>query len=106
MHAAVAGGDDAPAFRWTAVFPCGDDAAGAFDDGNEREHVVRLELGLDDQIGVPGSEHAIGVAIAAIARQPHRLFDTAETAAVGLVHQERAGCQHDRIGQRRTGTRL
>ena len=55
--------------------------------GISAQDVVRLELGLDHQIDMAGGEHAIGVAIAAIARQPHRLFDPAETAAVGLVHQ-------------------
>ena len=55
--------------------------------GIKGKHVVRLELGLDDEIDVPGSEHAIGVTIAAIARQPHRLLDAAETSPVGLVHQ-------------------
>ena len=106
MNAAVAGGNDASAVVRAAVFPCGHDAAGAFDDGNERQHVVRLELGLDDEIDVSGREHAIGVAIAAIARQPHRLLDASETAPVGFVHEKRAGGEHDRIAERRARARL
>ena len=77
----VAGGDDAAAVMRPAVFPGGHDAAGAFDDRDQRQHVVRLKLGLDDEIDMAGGEHAIGIAIAAIARQPHRLLNPAETAA-------------------------
>src|SRR6266516_2340012 len=40
-----------------------------------------------------GGEHAIGIAVAAIARQPHRVFDPAEGGAVGGVHQQRTGCK-------------
>ena len=99
MHAPVAGGDDAAAGARRAAVPRRDDAAGAGDDRNERQDVVRLELGLDHQIDVAGSQHAVGVAIAAVARQPHHLLDLAEGRAVGLVHQERARRAQNRLGQ-------
>ena len=50
---------------------------------------MRLEFGLDHEIDVAGGEHAIGVAIAAVARQPHRLLDPGKGATVGIVHQQR-----------------
>src|SRR5487761_1557886 len=74
VHAPVARRDDAAAAMRPAVVPGGDDAARAFDDRNEREHIVWLEFGLDEKIDMAGGEHAIGVAIAAIARQLHRLL--------------------------------
>ena len=40
--------------------------------GISASDVVGLELGLDDEIDMAGREHAIGVAVAAVARQPHR----------------------------------
>jgi hypothetical protein len=70
VHALVAGGDDAAAVRGRAAVPVGDDAARAFDDGDQRHHVVALESGLDHQVDMPGRDHAIGVAVAAIAREP------------------------------------
>ena len=74
-------------------------AAGAGDDRHQREHVVGLELGLDDEIDVAGRQHAIGIAVAAVAREPHRFLDPAEGLAVGVVHQQRAGGEQDRLGE-------
>ena len=86
-----------------AIVPRADDAAGAFDDGNERQHVVRLELGLDHEIDMAGGEHAIGVAIAAIARQPDLLLDSLKAMAVVLAHQQRTGREQYRVVERRAG---
>ncbi len=69
--------------------------------GNQGQHVVRLELGLDHQINMAGGEHAIGITIAAIARQPHRLLDAAKTSPIGVVHQQRTGRDQDRVLERR-----
>src|SRR5262249_37389221 len=91
VDALVAGRDDAAATIGLAIVPGGDDAAGAADDGHQWEHVVRLEFGLDHEVDVAGGEHAIGVAVSAIAREPHRLLDLAEQAAIGAVHERRAG---------------
>ena len=88
-----------------SAVPGGDDAAGAGDDRDQRQDVVGLELGLDHQIDVARRQHAIGVAVAAIARQPHRLLDLAEDRAVGVFHQQRARRhQHasPTVAQRRT----
>ena len=48
------------------------------DDRNQRQHVIGLELGLDHEIDVARRQHAIGVAVAAVAREPHRVLDPAE----------------------------
>ena len=50
--------------------------------GISAHDVVGLELGLDDEVDMPGREHAIGVAIAAVAREPHRALDACEGGAV------------------------
>src|SRR5262245_36831293 len=70
MPPRVAGTDDpSAAFRGAAV-PTGDAAAGAENDRDERDDVVGFQLGLDDEIDMAGREHAIGVAVAAVAREP------------------------------------
>ena len=94
-----------PALGATAL-PGRDDAAGAGDDRDQRQHVVGLELGLDDQIDMAGRQHAIGVAVAAVAREPHRVLDPAEGRAVGLVHQQRAGGEQHRLGEVGAGPHL
>ena len=66
---------------------------------------MRFELGLDHQIDMAGGEHAIGVAIAAVARQPHRLLNPGKRATVGIVHQQRTCGQQHRILQARAGPR-
>src|SRR3954447_24341734 len=65
VGALVAGRDDASASLRRTVLPRGHDAARASDDRNERNHIVWLELGLDHEIDVAGSQHAIGVTVAA-----------------------------------------
>src|SRR5215510_9203763 len=67
VHALVARDHDTPAALGAAAVPCRDDAAGASDDRYERNDVVGFQLGLDHEIDVAGREHAIGVAIAAVA---------------------------------------
>src|SRR5690348_16953658 len=67
VHAFVAGDHDSPAVLRRAALPGGHDAAGAGDDRDQGDDVVRLELGLDDQVDLAGGEHAIGVAVAAVA---------------------------------------
>src|ERR1700741_5231908 len=75
VHAFIAGRDDASAFMRPPVLPSGDDAAGAFDDRNEWQDVVRFKFGLDHEIDMAGRQHTISVAITAVARQSHRLLD-------------------------------
>src|SRR5262249_53371101 len=56
---------------------------------------MRLEFGLDHQIDVARSEHAISVAIAAIARQPRRPLDLLKALPVARAHQQwTCGAQH------------
>src|SRR6516162_3555335 len=100
VHALVAGRHDAAAPWRRAAFPRGDDAAGAGDDRDQRGDVVGLEFGFDDEIEMTGSEHAIGIAVAAVTCQPHRLFDAAEGGAISRVHQQWAGGEQGRILQR------
>jgi hypothetical protein len=82
-----------------AALPGGDDAAGAADDWQERQHVIGLELGLDHEVDVARRQHAIGVAVAAVARQPRGLLDPAENRAVVRFHQQRAGGEQHRLGE-------
>src|SRR5438067_7611256 len=46
-----------------------------------------------------GGEHAIGITVAAVARQPHRVFDAGKGCAVGGVHQQRTGGVRGRLFQ-------
>src|SRR5215208_8137327 len=46
-----------------------------------------------------GGEHAIGIAVAAIAGEPYRLLDLAEGLAVRAIHQPRTGGEQDRFRQ-------
>jgi lysophospholipase len=67
VHALVSGRDDASAGMRRAALPGGDDPAGTGDDWHQRKHVVGLELRFDDEIDVARRQHAIGVAVAAVA---------------------------------------
>src|SRR5207248_7763090 len=96
VHPRIAGGDDAAAALRGLAFPGRNDSAGAGDDRDQGGDIVGFELGLDHEIEMAGGEHAVGIAVAAIAGQPHRRFDTAECCAIGGVHQERTG----RVGGR------
>src|SRR4051812_40537201 len=69
VHAGVAGGDDTAAALSGLAVPGGDDAAGAGDDRNQGRDVIGLQLGLDHEVEMTGRQHAIGIAIAAVARQ-------------------------------------
>src|SRR6266508_77090 len=76
---------------------------GAGNDRHEREHVVRLELRFDHQIDMARREHAIGVAVAAVARQPHHLLDPAKCLAIARIHQQ--GTRREQDGAGEIGTR-
>src|SRR5438132_1389751 len=99
MHALVARRDDASARVRGAAFPGGDDASSADDDRHEGKHVVRLELRLDYQIDVARRQHAIGVAIPSIAREPHGSLNPPENFAIARIHQQRAGREQNRAGE-------
>src|SRR5207302_2466733 len=88
VNAAVARRDNAAAVPRRASLPGGNHSAGAYDDRYERDHVIRLEAGLDDEIHMTGCEHAVGVAVASVAGQPHGSFDATEGAALLVRHQE------------------
>src|SRR6266851_2478224 len=91
VHARIAGRDDAAAVLRGLSLPVRDYPAGPGDDRDQGRDVVRLQLGLDHQIEMAGCEHAVGIAVAAIARQPHRALDAAEDLAVAGVGHQRAG---------------
>ena len=61
----VAGRDDVAAVERRSPLPVRHDAAGAFEDRDQRHDVVRLQLALDDEIDEPGREHRVVVAVAA-----------------------------------------
>ena len=84
--------------------PGRDDAARALDDRGERDDVVRLQIGLDDEIDEAGGERAIGVAVGAVAHQPRLPLDLEIGGAVGVVLDQRgAGGHHRRLRERRAG---
>lgn len=66
----VAAGDDAAAVDRAAAVPTGDDAAGTLDHRDQRDDVVGLQPGLDHHVDEAGGDHAVGVAIDPVARQP------------------------------------
>ncbi len=70
VEAPVAGGDDAPAVDGAAAVPGGDDAAGALDHRDQGDDVVGLQPGLDHHVDEAGGDHAVGVAVDPVARQP------------------------------------
>lgn len=72
VEAGIAGGDDASALGGTAAGPGGDDAAGPLDHRDQRDDVVGLQPGLDDDVGEAGGDHAVGVAVDPVTREPNR----------------------------------
>src|SRR5579863_2862385 len=84
MDARIAGCDDPAAALRRLALPGRHDSARACNDRDQRGDVIRLELGLDDEVEMTGRKHAVGITVAAIARQPYGLFDTAEACPIGL----------------------
>ncbi len=66
----IAGGDHSAAVGGAAAGPGGDDPAGPLDHRDQRDDVVGLQPGLDHQVDEAGGDHAVGVAIDPVARQP------------------------------------
>lgn len=71
MDAGIAGGDDAPALGGAAAGPGGDGATRPLDDRDQRDDVVGLEPGLDHHVDEAGRDHAIGVTVDPVTRQPN-----------------------------------
>ena len=83
MHALVAGRDDAAAaLRRVASSQVVTMPPAPAMIGMSGDDVVGLELGFDDEIDMARRQHAVGVAVAAVAREPHRVLDLAEGRAV------------------------
>ena len=76
----------------TAV-PCAHNASSSLNDGDERLNVVGLKTGLDDCIYEARGEHAVGVTVAPVSRQPCFLRDCVEGCALlgCLEHVGRRG---------------
>lgn len=70
VDAPVAGGDDTTAVDGAAAGPVGDDAAGALDHRDQGDDVVGLQPRLDDHVDEARGDHAVGVAVDPVARQP------------------------------------
>ena len=67
--------------------------------GDERDNVVGLEIGLDHKVDEARRERAIGVTVAAIAREPDMRFDPGIGLAVRVVpDEERARRRERRLG--------
>jgi len=71
VQPAVTGGDDAAALGGAAAGPGGDDTAGALDHRDQGDDVVGLEPGLDHHVDETAGDHAVGVAVDPVTRQPH-----------------------------------
>ena len=84
MDALVTGNDDASASLRRAVLPRRHYAACAGDDWYDCNNVIRLDFSFDDQIDQPRCQHAVGVAITAVARELHPIFDLREHRAIGI----------------------
>ena len=68
--------------------------------GIERDDVVGLQADLDDEVDMAGGHHRIGVAIGAVARQPHdRLEPVVGFAPPALEQRGRRGAER-RVGKR------
>lgn len=70
VQPAIAGGDDAAAVDGAAAVPGGDDAAGPLDHRDQGDDVVGLQPGLDHHVDEAARDHAVGVAVDPVARQP------------------------------------
>ncbi len=70
VQPAIAGGDDTAAVDGAAAVPTGDDAAGPLDHRDQGDDVVGLQPGLDHHVDETGRDHAVGVAVDPVARQP------------------------------------
>ena len=65
MEARIAARHHTAAINGAAAGPRRDDAASSLDHRDQRRDVVGLQPRLDDEIGLPGRDHAIGIAIGA-----------------------------------------
>src|SRR5579884_3010781 len=101
MDAPVAGHHDAATGLRGPVFPRADDAARAGDDGDHGNDIVGLYLGFDNEVDQPRRQHAVGVAVPAVARELHPALQLAKARAVGVLHQQRARGAQDRLVERR-----
>ena len=85
----------------------GDDTAGGLDDGDQRDDVVGLQAGLDHEVDLAHGQHAVGVAVAAVADQPRGVGEPAEgVELVGRVREhagERRVHRRPSTGRRRPG---
>lgn len=101
MNTAITRGNDAAPTRRGLAIPGGDNAAGAFDDGDQRDDVVWFEASLDDEIDETGGEQAIGVAVTTKARHAGFTANDIEALALKAVREKiGTGGHEDSIGQR------
>src|SRR2546423_13220820 len=79
MDTGITGGENPAAIGAGAALPVGDDAAGAFDNGDKSGYIPAMETRLDDQIDKTQRENAEDVAVAAEPGHADGLLDTAES---------------------------
>ena len=103
----VAGGDDPAAVGGVLPVPGRHHAARPFDDRDERDNVMGLEIGLDHEVNEARRERAIGVTVAAVAREPDLPFDPCVGGPIGVIpNQQRARRQEGRFGEGRARARM
>ena len=107
VHARVAGGDDAAALGRRLAVPGRDAPAGALDDRHQRDDVVGLEAGLDDEVDEARRQQAIAVAVAAVAGHARARLQPREARRFG-GGANMSGCVVVRIAsaEPRAGARL
>src|SRR3954447_17631201 len=98
--------DDRAAAGGIAAVPGRDDAARAFNDRDERDHVMRFEIAFDHKIDMAGRKREIAVATPAIAHEAHLLFYFEIRRALVLRNQAWRRRPQNWLCKRRPGPRL
>ena len=83
----------------------GEAAAGALDDRDEGDDVEILQPAFDDDVGVAGRDHAVAVAVAAVAGEADGAFDPVVGVAVGSLEKKRRGGEEGGVGEPGAGAR-
>src|SRR5690606_17580007 len=88
--------DDIPSPFRASALPSSYDAACLLNDRDQRYYVVRLQPAFDHQVHITCRQHAIGIAVGAVARQAHRLFHP----VIGLpaITREQEGARRAKSG--------
>ncbi len=91
MQGRVSAREHGAAVLGVAAVPSGNDATGAFHDGDQGLHVVGLQAGFHDHVHHAHGEHAVGVAVATEPHQPGLVGNAVKGfALLGVIENIRA----------------